>query len=148
MALHNKEINPMDKELTEIKERLRKLEKVVFGERIERKGPTKIGVDQILDFSLNDRAFIKKYSSGFNGHEFFTLICSYLAKGKNDAVVELLKTKETWKGCLGIIGLPYSSIFSTRAKENSWVDVVKDARGSYILGKYWQDVFKKHEQNP
>jgi len=136
----------MNKELTEIKKRLRKLEKAVFGKYTERKDTVKIGrSDQNLDFSLNDRAFIKKYSSGLNGQEFFTLICSYLSKGKKDVVVELSKIKEIWKSCLGVIGLSYHSMFSTRAKESSWVNAVKNARSSYMLGKHWQDIFKNYE---
>lgn len=132
----------MKKEIEEIKDRLDKLEKAVFvNDTVVAK---QIGD---LDFSLNERAFIKKYSFGFNGQEFFTLISVYLSAGKENLSVELSQIKAVWKRCFGKIGVPYASVFSTRAKENGWVDVLKDSRGSYILGKYWSDIFKKHEQN-
>ena len=135
----------MEKELIEFKERLMRLEKAVFGSGTK-ENPTAAKISE-LDFSLNQRAFIKKYSAGFNGQEFFALILGYLSGGKELTPVDLSKIKLVWKSCLGIIGAPYASTFSTRAKENGWVDSAKDARGSYVLGKHWRDVFKNHDQN-
>lgn len=135
----------MEKEIIEIKERLEKLEKAVFSREIN-SVPTAVPTEG-LDFSLNERAFIKKYSSGFNGQEFFTLITAYLCSGKEGVSVELLRIKSTWKSCSGMIGVPYASIFSTRAKENGWVDSSKDTRASYVLGKHWKDIFKKNDKN-
>ena len=134
----------MEKEITEIKDRLAKLEKAVFGGGIAVAPVTGMTA---LDFSLNERAFIKTYSSGFNGQEFFTLITAYLAQGDGNTSVDLLKIKNVWKSCSGMIGVPYASTFSTRAKENGWVDSPKETRGAYVLGKHWQGIFKKHEQN-
>lgn len=134
----------MEKEITEIKERLAKLEKAVFGGVV---GATPVAGVAALDFSLNERAFIKTYSSGFNGQEFFTLITAYLVHGDGDTPVDLLKIKTVWKSCSGMIGVPYASTFSTRAKENGWVDSSKETRGAYVLSKHWQGIFKKHEQN-
>ncbi|MDO8494590.1 MAG: hypothetical protein Q7S68_04560 [Deltaproteobacteria bacterium] len=135
----------MEKDITEIKERLEKLEKVVFGGVANKvSAVAKIGE---LDFSLNQRAFIKKYSAGFNGQEFFALILAYLSGGKELAPVDLSQIKTIWKSCVGIIGAPYASTFSTRAKENGWADAAKDTRGFYVLGKHWQDIFKTHGQN-
>jgi len=133
----------MEKEIIEIKKRIERLEKVIFREKIGDAITTTNISD--LDFSLNERAFVKKYSTGFNGQEFFTLITGYLSKGKNETPVSLLLIKDTWKSCSGIIGAPYASTFSTRAKENGWVDSSKETRGSYVLGKHWQDIFKKHD---
>lgn len=135
----------MEKEIAEIKERLTKLEKAVF--EATSTAPAANDSSSDLDFSLNERAFIKKYSSGFNGQEFFVLISAYLAEGKIGATIDLLEIKSIWKSCAGMIKVPYASIFSTRAKENGWVDSLKDARGSYVLGKNWQEIFKKHDQN-
>lgn len=136
----------MGKDIVEIRERLVRLEKAVFGEH----GDTARSsvVSSGLDFSLNERAFIKKYASGFNGQEFFTLITAYQSKGKESAPVELAQIKTTWKGSFGIIGIPYASIFSTRAKDKGWIDTLKGSRGSYTLGKHWQEILKIHEQTP
>ena len=129
----------MEKEIAEIKERLAKLEKAVFETGAVATVTNNDSSD--LDFSLNERAFIKKYSSGFNGQKFFALITAYLAKGKAGVPVDLLQIKSTWKSCAGMIGVPYASTFSTRAKENGWTDSSKETRGSYVLGKHWQDIF-------
>jgi len=135
----------MEKDISEIKERLEKLEKVVFGDGV--KGIPATPKTGELDFSLNQRAFTKKYSTDFNGQEFFALVLAYLSGGDKLNPVSLSDIKTVWKSCKGIIGAPYASTFSTRAKENGWVDAAKDARGSYVLGKHWQDIFKKHDQN-
>jgi hypothetical protein len=135
----------MEKDIAEIKDRLEKLEKAVFGD-----GPKEpLGKEKNgdLDFSLNERAFIKKYSTGFNGQEFFVLISAYLSKGKESTPIDLSQIKTVWRSCLGIIGLPYASIFSTRAKENGWVDAIKEARGSYVLGKHWEGIFRKNGED-
>ena len=131
----------MEKEIAEIKGRIAKLEAAVFGDNAEfSKDPSVDG----LDFSLNQRAFIKKYSSGFNGQGFFILILAYLAGGKESVPIDLLQIKTIWKSCSGIIGQPYASVFSTRAKENGWADAAKNTRGSYVLGKQWKDILKKN----
>jgi hypothetical protein len=133
----------MDKGTEKILARLAKLEDAVFG------GSAQLKADKAtekskheLDFSLNERAFIKTYFSKFNGQESFTLICAYLSKGKEDVSADLSEIKNVWKRCLGIIGYPYSSIYSTRAKENGWVNVSEDARATYVLGKQWQTILK------
>lgn len=133
----------MEKEIIEIKERLEKLEKAIFvGTTVN----TAAIVDvSSLDYSLNERAFLKRYSSGFNGQEFFTLICAYLVGGKENTHLTLIEVKSVWKRCSGIIGIPYSSTFSTRAKERGWIDSSKGTRGSYVLSKYWGDIIKSHE---
>jgi hypothetical protein len=136
----------MEKEITEIKERLEKLEKAVFSGRGTTEEVSTVSTSA-LDFSLNERAFIKRYSAGFNGQEFFTLIAAYLSGGKDSVSVDLLKIKSVWKSCFGMIGVPYASTFSTRAKENGWVDSSKETRASYVLGKHWKDIFKKHGKN-
>ena len=134
----------MEKEIIEIKKRLEKLEKVIFSGGKTALKEIDTGTPD-LDFSLNSRAFVKKYSSGFNGKEFFVLILAYLAKGNETVVVSLKQIRTTWEDCSGIIGTPYASMFLTRAKENGWTD--PSTRGSYVLGKYWRDIFKEHEQN-
>lgn len=124
-------------EIKQINERLKKLEEAVFNTAVKETN-TK---SNAFDFSLNERAFLKKYSSNFNGQQSFALICAYLAQGRKDVEIALSKIKDIWMSCAGVIGCPYSSIFSTRAKENGWVDVMKEKKGSYLLGKNWQDIF-------
>lgn len=130
----------MHNEIAEIIRRLEKLEKAVFEENAAATSAPIVSTIN-LDFSINERAFIKKYSSGFNGQKYFALIVAYITAGKEATSVDLLQIKAIWKSCSGVIGVPYASIFSTRAKESGWVDSPKDARGSYVLGKHWKDIF-------
>ena len=130
----------MKNDLTEIRDRLDRLEKAVFAANL---GDGPVTADAAtLDFSLNERAFIKKYSAGFNGQEFFTLITAYVSQGQEGVSVALQDIKTTWQRCAGMIGVPYASIFATRAKENSWVDSARGTKGSYALGKHWCDIQK------
>ena len=132
----------MTNEIKKIIERLDKLENAVFGQEAPKQQNTSKS-HKGLDFSSNERAFIKKYSSSkFTGQEHFALICAYLAKGKVGEAVKLDDIKGVWKRCAGVMNnLPYSSIYSTRAKENEWVDVSTE-RGVYLLGKGWQEIFQ------
>ncbi|MEK7546940.1 MAG: hypothetical protein AAB536_02060 [Patescibacteria group bacterium] len=130
-------------EIQKIISRLEKLENAVFGESGLNKRITPLPSKDV-DINLNERAFIKKYCLKFNGQESFTLICAFLAKGKGNIPIDLSEIKSVWKRCLGIIGYPYGSIYSTRAKENGWVNVLEGKRATYTLGKKWADILK-HE---
>jgi len=53
--------------------------------------PTKI------NFSMNKRAFIKKYSKGMSGPKKFVLILAYLVKGEIGKEKSLDEIKKHWK---------------------------------------------------
>lgn len=131
----------MNDEIKSILERLNKIESVIFKEGFSEYAEGLRHLAQTLDFFSNERAFIKKYSSDkFSGQEYFTLVCAYLVKGKIDEPVQLNDIKKVWKRCAGVMnGLSYSSIYSTRAKENEWVNASIE-RGVYTLGKKWQEI--------
>ncbi len=134
----------MDKEITEILRRLEKLEQAVF----QNEAPTMRQENGHggIDYSLNERAFIKRYAHDLNGQEVFTLILAYLAGGKELVPINRSQIVAAWKRCGGKIPIIFSSMFSTRAKENGWVNVSEEKRGSYVLDKHWREIFTKHEK--
>jgi hypothetical protein len=134
----------MDKEITEILRRLEKLEQAVF--QNEAPAIRQENGNGGIDFSLNERAFIKRYAHGLNGQEVFTLILAYLAGGKELVPINRSQIVAVWKRCEGKIPVIFSSMFSTRAKENGWVNISEEKRGSYVLDKQWREMFTKHEK--
>lgn len=129
----------MNKEIADLRDRVEKLERAVFAERrVERNNNDDNPL--AFDFSLNERAFIKRYGGGFNGQQFFALVTAYIARGRTGVSVSLQDIKAAWQRCSGMIGVPYASTFSTRAKENSWVDAARATKGSYVLGKHWLEI--------
>lgn len=132
----------MNKEIKVIIKRLDKLEQEVFKEnkiKVSNKH-----ISNKLDFSLNERAFINKFSTNkFSGPEYFSLICSYLVGGKIGEEINLKDIKDVWGKCMGVMkGLSYYPVYSTRAKENGWVDPLPGKKGVYMLGKDWREILK------
>jgi hypothetical protein len=136
----------MENEIEQIKERLTRLEEAVFGGHasavIKKEG---IGNQNngAFDFTLNERAFVKKYIVGsnenrLNGQQTFVLLCSLLTKGKIGVPTNVGDIINLWDKCLGIIGSPFRSIYATRAKDNGWVDTPKDTKATYILRESWR----------
>ena len=90
-----------------------------------------------LSFSLNPRAFVRKYAKGMNGSQKFTLLLARLVQGKAAEEVSGEQIVSTWKRMKGVIGA-YNPAHATRAKERGWIDSPK--RGVYTLSSSWRDV--------
>ncbi|MDD4411836.1 MAG: hypothetical protein PHO58_05025 [Bacilli bacterium] len=92
------------------------------------------------DFSLNERAFIKKYGKTLSGPKQFVLLVSYIAKGDNKNIVKSEDITKEWNRLSSfMVGGKSQRNFSTRAKENGWIDSPK--HGSYTLSKNWTNIF-------
>lgn len=129
----------MEDQFKDILTRLTNLEDAIFGDQRQlNDGEKAIGRSK-CDFSLNERAFVKRYFLKFNGQETFALICSFLSKGETDLPIDLAAVKKLWKNCQGVIGYPFSSMYSTRAKERGWVTPAK--KGAYSLQPSWIEIF-------
>jgi hypothetical protein len=87
-------------------------------------------------FSLNPRAFMKKYGRGRSGAEKFTLLLACLAKGDVSQEVTLQTIQSHWGKMTGLIG-KFNPAHSIRAKDNGWVDTRKV--GVYVLTESWKD---------
>jgi hypothetical protein len=87
-------------------------------------------------FSLNPRAFMKKYGRGRSGAEKFTLLLACLAKGDVAKDVTLQTIQSHWGKMTGLIG-KFNPAHSIRARDNGWVDTKKV--GVYVLTESWKD---------
>lgn len=121
--------------------RIEKLEKEVFSSSVKKKQkdiPENTENNYTsLDFSLNERAFAKRYIIGKGGPQRFTLIISFLVKGKEDTSIELAKIVKLWsrmssKKLLG----SFNRFYSSEAKTSGWVDTRE--HGMYVLTKEWR----------
>jgi hypothetical protein len=90
-----------------------------------------------LDFSLPVRAFVKRHAKSVGGPQKFTVLLARLSGGKTGAAVALKEIEKTWKRMTGPIGGKYNSAYTTRAKDNGWVDTTKT--GHYFLRSGWQE---------
>lgn len=94
-----------------------------------------------IDFSKPLRAFIKEYSDGMNGAKKFTLVLAYLAKGNLEKEILLTDIEKHWNRMTSktLLGMKFNRFYTAQAKENDWVDVVK--QGSYHLRPNWKSIF-------
>lgn len=93
------------------------------------------------NFSLNERAFMKKYGKTLSGPKQFVLLVSYIARGDGKNVVKSEEITKRWNKLSSfMIGGKSQRNFGTRAKENGWVDSPK--HGNYTLSKEWTNIFE------
>ncbi len=94
-----------------------------------------------LNFSLNERHFIKEYSKGLSKSKLFVLILALMAKGDVKQIKAAEDIKKTWNRLHGLLGGKLNTwIHATRAKEAGWVNYPKS--GFYKLSDNWQDIFE------
>jgi hypothetical protein len=103
------------------------------------KGPT-LRIDDLM-FSLNTRAFMKKYSRGLKAPSQFVLLLARLAGGDRSVEVRTDEVAAHWNRMKTVIGVPFHRMYALRAKENGWVDTPK--RGTYVLSTNWREIFDK-----
>ena len=125
--------------LAHIIARLEKLEKAVFGSDVkENKISAKMSaVKTDIDFSINERAFVKRYATDKSGPKKFTLLLAYLAKGEIDKNIELSEIKKHWgkmtsKALLG----KFNMFYPNDAKTRGWID--SKEYGNYNLTNEWK----------
>lgn len=94
-----------------------------------------------LRFDSNARAFVKSHAKGLSGPKKFVLILAYLAEGDVHKDVSLGSIQKLWNSMTSssLLGMDFNLSFSTRAKENGWVDSKK--RGIYTLDHSWKTIF-------
>lgn len=96
-----------------------------------------------LDFSLNERAFIKKHAAGLGGPKQFVLLLAYLARGTAGKEIGLQEIHKCWNTMTAphLLGSAFNRFYSTTAKEHGWVNTPK--RGIYVLSGMWKEVFEE-----
>jgi len=133
----------MKNELKNIMLRIEKLEAIIFQQKNQpQKSKIKVGTEKsfnVLDFSLNERTFVKRHVVGKSGPKRFTLLVAFLMKGKVDSAIELNKVKALWKKMSSkkMLG-NFNMFYPNEAKNQGWVDSKK--YGNYELTKEWTQV--------
>lgn len=127
-----------NEELSKIIARIEKLEKAVFGGRRVKKDKSQHTLPVDIDFSLNERAFIKRYASKKSGPEKFTILLAHLVRGNVDKEIEISEITKHWSkmSAKNLLG-KFNRFYSNDAKTKGWVDSKK--RGSYKLTKEWEN---------
>ena len=92
-----------------------------------------------VDFSLNERAFVKRYTINKSGPKKFTLVLAYLAKGEVEKNIEIGEIKKHWgkmsaKNMLG----KFNMFYPNDAKTRGWID--SKEYGAYNLTSEWKNV--------
>jgi hypothetical protein len=93
-----------------------------------------------VDFSMQPRAFFKKYARGFSGTKVFVLMVAYFMNQRNSNMAALSDIQKEWSKMKGIIKYRFASSYAVRAKESDWVDSPKNS--FYSLRPRWKDIFK------
>jgi hypothetical protein len=104
----------------------------------KRKVPNKSQPER-LSYSLNIRAFMKRYGKNLSGPGKFTLLLARLANGKVGFGISLKDIETQWNKMTGVMGA-YNPAHSTRAKERGWLDTPK--YGIYSLSADWIEVIR------
>lgn len=98
----------------------------------------KIATSGGVDFTTNARAFFKQHAGKLTGPKKFVLVLAYLAKG-GETSHSADEITQLWNQVGGVMGGTYAPVYSTRAKEQDWVDSPK--YGSYVLRPNWKQIF-------
>ncbi len=93
-----------------------------------------------IDFSMQSRAFFKKYTKGLSGPKVFVLMVAYFTNQQDTAIVSFGDIQKEWSKMTQIIKPKLSTTFALRAKESNWIDSPKNA--FYSLRPNWRDIFK------
>lgn len=88
-----------------------------------------------MDFTLPLRPFMNQYARGSSGSRKFALLVAHCAKGEVSVEVPFLELQKQWAKMKGILGA-FNAAFTTRAKNNGWVD--SPSRGVYVLLPGWK----------
>ena len=97
-------------------------------------------VEVEIDFTMQSRAFFKKYTKGLSGPKAFVLMVAYFTNQQDSEVVSFGDIQKEWSKMTQIIKPKLSTTFALRAKESNWIDSPKNA--FYSLRPTWKDIFK------
>jgi hypothetical protein len=88
-----------------------------------------------IDLSLPLRPFMNRYGRGSSGPRKFVLLVAHNTKGDIAAEVPSSEIQKQWAKMTGLLG-EFNGAFTTRAKDNGWVDSPKF--GVYKLLAGWK----------
>lgn len=88
------------------------------------------------DLSLPVRAFMKQHGKGLGGGQKFTVLLAKLTGGKIGIAVTLKEIERNWNRMTALMRGKFNPAYTTRAKDNGWVDTPKP--GHYALRSGWE----------
>lgn len=134
----------MNKEsLTQFVARITRLEDAVFGKKA---GPSTRNVGKtapsIPDFSLNIRAFARRFVADKSGPKKFVLLLAYLAEKKVGRDIKISEIQKQWNtmSAKKLLG-KYNRYYPSEAKTKGWVD--SKEYGTYCLTDGWKEVYEQ-----
>jgi hypothetical protein len=131
--------------IAQIVKRIELLENAVFVKvRADKQEKNIIYPRTKINFSLNERAFVKRYAADKSGPKEFTLMVAYLAKGKVGENISLSDIKKHWNKMKSLLG-EFNMSYTNKAKTDGWVDA--GGRGIYKLTEEWEQVLWKKKPN-
>lgn len=125
--------------------RIERLEAEVFGDKVKR---VNAGTDTSaktkkpkLDFSINIRAFVKRFVADKSGPKKFALLLAYLAKSEIGKNVALSDIRKEWNRMSGknLLG-KFNRFYPNEAKTQGWID--SKEYGTYCLADSWQKSYE------
>lgn len=127
--------------IEKLEEGVEKLTEVVFSgvSKKPKKKQVIFSSEQDVKFSLNERAFVRRYVRGKSGPKKFTFLLAYIIKGELGENVGISEIKKCWgrmksKSLLGQFNMFYVS----EAKTRGWIN--SGERGNYSLTEEWKNI--------
>ncbi len=102
--------------------------------------PTGDTAEVEIDFSMQSRAFFKKYAKGLSATEIFVLMVAYFMNQQGGDMASLGDIQKEWSKMKGVIKYKFSTGFTVRAKERDWVSSPKNS--FYSIRPNWKEIFK------
>lgn len=102
--------------------------------------PTRV-VQPSFDFSMQERAFVKRHANGLSGPRKFVLLVAYFSKGKVGQDVLLRDIEIAWNRMTApaLMAGKFNRFYSNAARVNDWVETKKS--GVYSLRPSWDRAF-------
>ncbi len=127
--------------LSELTRRIEKLEAAVFGQpglQIVQTKPKELG--RKTDYSLNIKAFAKRYLGKMSGPKKYACLLAYFSKGEVGRAVQGKIIENAWNRMKPLMGGKFNPFYPHQAQVNNWINSAKT--GLYQLTRDWQNVFK------
>lgn len=78
---------------------------------------------------------MKRHATGLGGPQKFTMLLARLSGGKTGVAIGLKEIEKTWNRMTEPMGGKFNTAYTTRAKDNGWVDTPRT--GYYALRPSW-----------
>lgn len=125
--------------------RVELLEAEVFGDKAkhtkDNAKPSAKTKSPKLDFSINIRAFVKRFATDKSGPKKFVLLLAYLTKGEIGKNIVLGDIRKEWGKMSGknLLG-KFNRFYPNEAKTQGWID--SKEYGTYCLADTWQESYE------